>query len=160
MPRITQIKLDIFKLEWCGVYNFMKGFSIDLDAVNSFSLWVCLLRYFEMILFVQLIVVVLAVVGVSIDMVADVEVFVFVYINSWNAATIFIERFPIWLWCCGHMKQAVPCTRQVLVDNYVIFNFEFITPIRDGPDMVTFCQGYIAIDGEDVFWKGFSWSVD
>ena len=86
--------------------------------------------------------------------------FVFVYINSWNAATIFIERFPIWLWCCGHMKQAVPCTRQVLGDHYVIFNFEFITPIRDGPDMVTFCQGYIAIDGEDVFWKGFSWSVD
>ena len=31
IPRITQIKLDIFELEWCCVYNFIKGFSIDLD---------------------------------------------------------------------------------------------------------------------------------
>ena len=121
MPRITQIKLDIFELEWFFVYNFMKGFSVDLDAVNSFCLH--LLRYFNMILRVQLIAVVLAVVGVSVDMVADVEEFVFVHKDSWNAATIS-HIFP-----CGHMKQAVPCIRQVLVDNHIIFNFEFITPI-------------------------------
>ena len=98
-----------------------------------------------MILFVQLIVVVLVVVVVSIDLVADVEVFA-LHKNSWNAATISTIS-P-----CGHMKQAFRYAgRKVLVDNHIIFNFEFIAPIRDGPDMVTFCQGYIAIDGEDVF---------
>jgi hypothetical protein len=55
-----------------------------------------------MILFVQLIVVVLAVVGVSIDMVAGVEVFAWVHKNSWNAASLS-TIFP-----CGHMKQAFP----------------------------------------------------
>ena len=76
-----------------------------------------------MILFVQLIVVLLKVVVVSVDMVADVKVFVFVHKDSWKAATIS-NIFP-----CGHMKQANPCIRQVLVDNHIIFNFEFIAPI-------------------------------
>ena len=94
-----------------------------------------------MILFVQLIVVLSAVVSLSIDMVVDEEVFALVQKNSWNAA------IPP----CSDMKQVYPCYRQFLVDNHIIFNFEFITPIRDGPDKVTFCQGYIAIDGEDEF---------
>ena len=98
-----------------------------------------------MILFVQLIVVLSAVGSVSIDMVVDEEVFALVHKNSWKAASLS-KILP-----CGDMKQACPCFRQLLFDNHIIFNFEFIAPIRDGPDMITFYQGYIAIDGEDVF---------
>ena len=99
-----------------------------------------------MILFVQLIVVNSAVGRVSIDMVVDDEVFVSVHKNSWKSASLS-SILP-----CGHMKQACPFThrfRQILVDNHIIFNFEFIAPIREGPDIVTSCQGYFAIDGED-----------
>ena len=125
----------------------MQAFSIDLDTVESLFLRVFDLRYFKVILFVQLIVVVfaIAIFCISIDMVADYELFALLHKNSWNAASLS-QILP-----CGDMKQACPCFRQLLVDNHIIFNFEFIAPIRDGPDMVTFCQGYIAIDGEDVF---------
>ena len=79
-----------------------------------------------------------------IDVVVDADVFALVHKNSWNAATLSL------ILLCGDMKQACPCFRQLLVEDHIIFNFEFIAPIRDGPDMVTFCQGYIVIDGEDV----------
>ena len=124
------VALDIFELERCFVYNFMDGFSIDLDAVNSFTLVVFLLQYFKVIVFVQCIIVVLTVVGISVDMVAEVEVLVLVYKNSRKATSYSV------IFTCGQMKQVCPRSRpllvsslKLLVDNQIIFNFEFITPI-------------------------------
>ena len=95
-----------------------------------------------MILFIQLIVVVLA--GASIEIVTDVEKFVMVHKNSWNADSLSTT------FTCGQMKQAFPSRRQVLCDNHIIFNFEFIAQVRGGPDKVTFRQGHVTIFGEEV----------
>ena len=52
---------------------------------------------------------------------------------------------------CSHMKHISPVIVPT-VDNHIIFNFEFIAPIRGGPGEVIFCQGYIASYGE-FYWK-------